>query len=137
MTRSWRQAARKRPAAWLLVLLLVLFIRAAVPQGWMLDTGADGRLTVTLCDGMAHDAPMTMSMMMPGHRHDHRPADQAPDHPCAFAGAAMAAALPGLAPLALPAPITAAPATLAAHTVAIGRGLAAPPPPPTGPPAFA
>ncbi len=60
--------------------------------------------------------------------------DGANDHPCAFAGLAQAfaAADPVALPITLPAPVIDPP--LVPASVAVGRGLAAPPPPQTGPP---
>lgn len=57
-----------------------------------------------------------------------------PDASCAFAGMAMAGTLPGSAP-AQTKPFSAAQPFAPHHyTVTVGRGLAAPPPPATGPP---
>jgi len=117
-------------------LMLALFawallVRLLVPAGWMPAADAAGPHLV-LCDGGA--------AAMPAHDMGHGKAPmhhQGPsDHPCSFAGPVAAVETP-LAAVPLP---QAAPryAVAAVHRdVAIGRGLAAPPPPPTGPPAFA
>jgi hypothetical protein len=124
-------------------LLLALFacallLRVAIPQGWMPVADAGGwRLTV--CDGMGPAAAMAAMPGMTHNAHDRHappPHDQG-DHPCTFAGLALVAALPDLPP-ALARPAVRAVETLTAPVrIAIGRGLAAPPPPATGPPAFA
>lgn len=57
------------------------------------------------------------------------------DHPCPFAGVALAA-ITGFAPDTV-GPARIEPTSGATFSsAAIGRGLAAPPPPPTGPPLF-
>lgn len=108
---------------------LALLARALVPAGWMPVADAGG-VRLGLCDSAV--------MAMPGMKHGPAPMHHqgAPDHPCAFAGAAAALDSPVLAP---PAPFLAAwiAPRSAPAAIAIGRGLAAPPPPPTGPPAFA
>ncbi|HEU4959514.1 MAG TPA: hypothetical protein VFT56_03830 [Sphingomonas sp.] len=121
-------------------LLLALFacalvLRIAIPSGWMPVADAGGwRLTV--CDGMGPAAAMAAMPGMAHHQHAPPPHDQG-DHPCTFAGLALAVALPDLVPVpVVPAPLAMAPPAVAG-LVAIGRGLAAPPPPATGPPAFA
>lgn len=114
------------------LLALALFVRALVPTGWMPVATANG-VRMELCAGQAMP-----TQAMAGMKHGHDQGKQAlPDHPCAFAGLGLAA---DIAPplvvvaLALMPPPMLAPRGLA---VAVGRGLAAPPPPATGPPAFA
>lgn len=126
-------ARARRPGgparAWLgLVLALALALKLLVPQGWM--PGPGGRLI--LCPS----AGPTTAMTGMHHGGDKAPAHGA-DHPCAFAGLGLAAAPPP--PLAaIVAPATHVPPALApARAVTVGRGLAAPPPPATGPPRLA
>jgi hypothetical protein len=119
----------------LALFAFALFVRAFVPEGWMPMTSADGGIGLMICSGMAPDTPMAMAMDGHGDVHKQRPArDQSGDHPCAFAGIGLAHAT---APeLLAPEPLRTdfvehrLPETLAA----IGHGLAAPPPPQTGPP---
>ena len=115
--------------AWLCALLaLALAIRLLVPQGWM-PNGAGG---VMMCSG---SAPVAMASAM--HGGQEMPAGHGQDHPCPFAALGLAAAPPAaVAPVLPPAAVTAT-GRSAAHAIAVGRGLAAPPPPATGPPAFA
>lgn len=136
-------AARHR--LFLVLFACALALRLAVPAGWMPVAQADGWVRLALCPGAAPIAtqPMahTMQAMHGGthehapDRHDHDRGDHAP--PCAFTGLAFAVALPDLAsaptllPVAVSSPVT-------RHVLAsIGRGLAAPPPPQTGPPHLA
>lgn len=113
------------------LLAVALFVRALVPTGWMPVATADG-VRFELCAGQAMPPQAGMHH---GHKEGGKPA--LPDHPCAFAGLGLAAdTAPSPVVLPIPgfAPPPAAPRPLA---VAVGRGLAAPPPPATGPPAFA
>ena len=134
---------RTRHGLLLAALLCVLLARTAVPAGWMPMAGADGTIVLAPCSGMgamtlaAHD--MAGMPGMPGMSHAapdkgdaHRP-DPAGDHPCSGAGISVALELPALdmpralalRPVAMPVPVP---------VVTIGHGLAAPPPPQTGPP---
>lgn len=112
------------------LLFAALLLRLLVPAGYM---PVEGRgFAVTLCTGMGRvEAWMDAS----GHIHKKKPDDAKGEHPCIFAGHAAAIDMPRL-PVATMAPMAAAQvvAGLPRWTVAIGRGLAAPPPPPTGPP---
>lgn len=123
-----------RPVA-LAIMGAALLLRVLIPTGWMPSHGADGVTRITLCTGMgAVDAWIDAT----GTIHDKKPVDKGgADQPCAFAGLAMATDLPGIAvlPIAL-APSMAAPLD-GRSRASIGHGLAAPPPPSTGPPAFA
>jgi hypothetical protein len=134
-----RARYQRRSAFALAVLACALALRLLVPQGWMPVTNAQG-FRIVPCSGTG---PMDMATMaMPGMsahhgQADHDPHPAQPDHPCAFAGLSLALADPPL-PTLLLAPAatgeTFAPKPLA---IAIGRGLAAPPPPSTGPPVLA
>ncbi|MES2058270.1 MAG: hypothetical protein V4564_20205 [Pseudomonadota bacterium] len=119
-------------------LILALFacamlVRALVPAGWMPTVGANGGIVISMCTGMG---AVEMVLAPDGTLHEKAPAkhDGTTDHPCTFAGLgqAFAAADPIPMPVLPPATFTAPPLT--PHLVSIGRGLAAPPPPQTGPP---
>lgn len=119
-------------ALWIVACALML--RIVVPAGWMPGTGADGAMRVTLCTGQGLVEAWVAG---DGSLHDKAPQKSEPktDQPCSFTG--LGAALVNV-PVFLPdAPIhiAAMPAIARATTVAIGRGLAAPPPPAIGPPA--
>ena len=132
---------RFRHGMLLAALLCVLLARTAVPAGWMPMTGADGRVVLAPCSGMGVMAvakltmPGMSGMAMAAHDGDQnqRHPDPAGDHPCSGAGVAVAldAPAPRLPSALAMRPVAVVPPAL---TVAIGRGLAAPPPPQTGPP---
>ena len=121
----------------LALIACALVLRIVVPQGWMPERTADG-WRITICTGtgpMQMDMPAAMAAAMKGAHH--APADRdhtTTDHPCAFAGFAAALSEPALPAVILPKPVVVAWLTGSAIHVAIGRGLAAPPPPATGPP---
>lgn len=116
-----------------MLLAAALFVRALVPTGYMAAPDARS-ITVTICAD-ASGSPRQVQVPL-GEKHDAGQDHQDKHSPCAFAG--MAAATPA-APvlLAALAPVAAPAAPFAAQVVAIGRGLAAPPPPQTGPPIIA
>lgn len=121
--------------AWLMLLVGVLLARGLTPDGWMPVTSADGGLVIAVCNGHGAGATITIPT---GKSHDKVPAKgQTGDHPCVFSGNGIADAAPPL--LTIVAPLRPATATPAIQRVvsAPGRGLAAPPPPATGPPALA
>lgn len=112
------------------LLALALIVRALVPTGWMPIATDDG-VRLVLCPGQGH----AVAGMHHGGGHGHDA--PMPDHPCAFAGLGLAADT-APAPLILPLPpLAEPPAPSEVFAVAIGQGLAAPPPPATGPPTFA
>lgn len=145
---------RPRFAAWLGVALL---LKALIPAGWM-PVSVDGGVRLAPCGGWAkpaapapvaapapqHDAHTHHGMGAPSEAAAPTPAQgqhdgghdggQAGDQPCTFAGASFAWTFVDAPPLIEPLAPAPAPAQLLPHTVATGRGLAAPPPPATGPP---
>lgn len=140
--RSSRGTLRLR---WWLLLLAALAMRAGVPAGWMpsatgvgfalCGTGAPTPTLAQLAPYRGDGAPVTIAANRWLMAHDDAPTPEPKtDHPCdTAAGPALLAALPLLtAP-----PVPAAPAPARAPALAPGRGLAAPPPPATGPPALA
>lgn len=123
------------------LIACALAMRMLVPSGFMLTPDANGALpTITICTGQG-----VMTMAMPagmdpaaaqadGPQH---PDKAAPDHPCAFAAASAAVDLAAVLHPVAPAPAEAS-ARPAFHAFARpGLGLAAPPPPKTGPPILA
>lgn len=114
----------------LLFATLALVFRVAVPTGFMVGEGTTGP-TIVICSG---SGPMTMTLPGVPAKHDGK-ADKA-DHPCVFAAAHVAAPAPVptsdvlVLRSALSAPM------LASGDLRPGLGLAAPPPPKTGPPAL-
>ena len=131
------RTGRTMPRAYVLAMIAcALLMRMVVPQGWMPVHGANG-WTITICSGTG---PMRMTMsdgpgMSKGMHHQSDGKDQgSADHPCAFASFALALDLPPPPAVLLPAPIVETWRAGTVLAVAIGRGLAAPPPPSTGPP---
>ena len=127
------------PAAWLVAFALA--VRLLVPAGYMPMAGKAG---LEICAGQNADMPakvlmpgmgkMDHAMPMKGMDHGkHMPGDH--DHDCGF-GAAIggAADLPTLILPAMLAPVALPIAFLSKMLVRPGLGLAAPPPPKTGPP---
>ncbi len=116
----------------LLLVAAALFMRAAIPGGWMPAADTDGLVRIVLCTGMGEAEAW---LDADGNVRKDKP-ENAPktDSPCTFAALAQSFA---------PAPVIALPVRFAAFvlpalrtaTAAIGRGLSAPPPPATGPPA--
>ncbi|HVI99242.1 MAG TPA: hypothetical protein VM657_09270 [Sphingomonas sp.] len=130
----------------LLVMLFAcaMLVRMGMPEGWMPVADAAGAWRITICTGTGPlAAAPTMPgmdharMAMPGMHHDRAPPHDQGDHPCTFAAIGLAAALPDLAPAPFIAPVAAQPAAIVRAIAAVGRGLAAPPPPQTGPPILA
>lgn len=129
----------RRAAAWLVAFALA--VRLLVPAGYMPMAGKAG---LEICAGQNADlaamtampgmAPMDHAMPMKGMDHNKAtPGDH--DHDCGF-GAAIggAADLPSLILPAALAPVALPAIFIRALAVRPGLGLAAPPPPKTGPP---
>lgn len=132
--------ARRRSVA--LLLAVALAVKLLVPVGWMPALNGH-RLTLEMCGGYGPvSPPMAMAMKdaadaMKGAHSDHRKHDKAgADQPCGFAALSFALAGPA-APALDRLPVLREPITLPVLTVGVGRGLAAPPPPATGPPGLA
>lgn len=121
--------------------LLAMLVRAVIPTGYMIaqaDTGSGRYLTVEMCDG--HNAAPQVIDLDTGKTVDvsKLPKSGKTDNtssPCVFAGVvAMAPPLSAVEPVEF----------LATHQVDFtfvrdlrpGRGIAAPPPPSTGPPSL-
>lgn len=118
-----------------MLVAAALLVRALVPSGYMAAPTAAGSITITLCAD-ASGAPRQVELALGDHSvpgKDHQ--DQ--HNPCAFAGmAALADPAPAPGAPVLPARAAAA-MPFPALAVAVGQGLAAPPPYQTGPPQIA
>lgn len=114
-----------------MLVLLALAARVAIPAGWM--PSADKAFALTVCTGMD---TQTVWLDKQGSLHKEDPSKgKAVDHaPCAFSGAAAALDLPAAAAIAAINWTAIVPLPVARLTVSVGHGLAAPPPPATGPP---
>jgi len=134
-----RSPARHTSVAALLAFALI--VKLLLPTGWMPVFGSRG-ITLEMCGSYGPPPPaLAKAMAQAAHRmagHDeHKQHDkQAHDQPCAYAGLSFAA-IDADAPPAPVAPPHAEPLAPTSFAVAIGRGLAAPPPPSTGPPVLA
>jgi hypothetical protein len=128
MGKGMQRAGRERPA-WLVLLFCALLLRAFVPGGYMIGTGAAGATALVICPDSAPELAAHA-----GH-HGKAPGKHR-DGPCPFGvlGAPTLAANPPLVAAAVPGPP--APVPVLAPS-GIRASLAAPPPPSTGPPASA
>jgi hypothetical protein len=125
-----------RRFAWLMLLVGALLGRGLMPEGWMPVASAAGRVQFVLCPGA--EPVHVMVMTADGKMHHKAPGKgQAGSHPCAFAGVGTADAPPPVPPIVAPARLDDASPSLARIGTVPGRGLAAPPPPATGPPILA
>ncbi|SNS52576.1 hypothetical protein SAMN06295912_10892 [Sphingomonas laterariae] len=123
------QAAGGRGGFAVMLVALALLMRLLVPAGWMPAT--DGR-AITLCTGMG---AVEMWVAADGTIHEKAPVQPGKTtENCVFAALGVAILAPDTGTVVAPPAIAAAPAVALLAAVAIGRGLAAPPPPPTGPP---
>ena len=137
--RSFREMPRVVIMA---MLALALLVRLAVPAGWMPVSDAHGT-RLTICTGTGpldapSHAPKHMMATPGGAGMHHAPGDHPHDggtHVCPFTGVALALTQPVLPALALSFVVTPGVAALPHVAMTVGRGLAAPPPPATGPPA--
>jgi hypothetical protein len=132
----WMQRMGARLGA---IALLAMLVRAVVPAGYMLaeaDTGNGRFLTVQMCEGHAarvidlDTGKQVDSSHLPGKT------DGKGKHaPCVFAAAVSVAT-----PVAAAEPAAFVPAQdvdfVVVRDLRPGRGIAAPPPPATGPPAL-
>lgn len=113
------------------LLAIALFVRLLVPAGWMPAAGQG--YAIMLCTDMG--AAIAWVDEDGNVRKDAPAPSGTPDHHCTFAGFSAALTAPDWPGSAIALADLANPTTKAAFdTATIGHGLAAPPPPPTGPP---
>ncbi|MFN5643646.1 MAG: hypothetical protein RSE16_11650 [Sphingobium sp.] len=122
-------ASMRSFAAFLLVA--VLATRMLVPAGWMPST--EKAFAITVCTGIDTQT-VWLSTDGKTHKQDPTKTDSADHQPCTFAGGSFTH-LPseGIATSKF-APAQSGVPSFQADSVTIGQGLAAPPPPSTGPP---
>jgi hypothetical protein len=114
-----------------MVLLCALLGRVAVPTGYMIAASNQNGLPVfQMCNGSGPMAMATDARHNPDQHEEHKSAD----HPCAFAAASTAVDLAAVLHPVAPTTMAAATAYTALSFARPGLGLAAPPPPKTGPP---
>lgn len=121
----------RHPAAWLILAVLALGLRALVPQGMMVEQGEDLALTVSVCRD-AGIGPATVTLAIPRKAPAPGPADGESRH-CAFGALAQAATLPPVELLAAMLAFVMALALLPAPRIVLSR-LAHLRPPLRGPP---
>jgi len=136
MNPATRPDTLGRRFGWLLLLVAALLARSVAPEGWMPVVNAAGGIEITVCNGTGPDDAMVLSP--DGKLHHKVPGkNQSGDHVCAFSGLGIADAPPTLVALVAPTFASEAAPTLDPIDAIPGRGLAAPPPPATGPPSLA
>ncbi|MGL5838613.1 MAG: hypothetical protein ACRCY3_08955 [Sphingorhabdus sp.] len=115
-----------------LILFFALGVKAIIPAGWM-PTG-EKAFEIAVCTGVETHIVWLDSK---GNLHKQDPsrksADTSDEEPCAFGGQASVANIATIAPLVVKLAATQQP-VIAPSVVTVGQGLAAPPPPSTGPP---
>lgn len=114
--------------------LLAFMLAALVPAGFMPVVSArTGDLSIILCTGSGAVAVSADALAGDDTK---APAAPAHDLPCIFAALAAPLLAPSLIALPLLLPLPRAVPLPQVQPVRAGRGLPAPPPPATGPPAF-
>ncbi|OYY68877.1 MAG: hypothetical protein B7Y47_13100 [Sphingomonas sp. 28-63-12] len=112
--------------------------RVIVPSGFMIAPGMAGAAPmIVICTGQgAMMMPMpSIGPKQPGHPSQGEHDGKAADHPCAFAAASASVDLAALSHPVAPVIIEASSTGVDRLAPRPGLGLAAPPPPKTGPPA--
>ncbi len=128
----FRRLMIRQPNLMLALLALTLAMRVIVPSGFMPTTGTDGMVRISLCTGMG---PQTAWLDKSGQVHKEAPGKGQHDpQPCGFGVLALGTDVPNEPAVEPLIPLNVSAALLPNFAVAIGRGLAAPPPPSTGPP---
>ena len=118
----------------LALIACAVLVRVLIPAGWMPTTGADGTIRIAICTGMG---AQTAWIDRDGKLHREAPSNGHHDpQPCGFG--ALTLGLDQTPALAIPMPFAAVGVVemAARQTVSVGHGLAAPPPPSTGPPSL-
>jgi hypothetical protein len=118
----------------LALIACAMLLRVLIPAGWMPTTGADGMIRISVCTGMGAE---TAWIDRDGKIHKEAPSSGHHDlQPCGFG--VLGLELNETPALILPRPAFTADvvALVARQALPIGHGLAAPPPPSTGPPSL-
>ena len=132
----------------LVLLVLTLLLRMLVPQGWMPSEHSVGIRPCfpTVLASRSEPAAPAHHGATGGHEHSayagetahHRSGNQQPEHqpsqPCGYAALGFALSFPPVFIQQLPAAAIVPALVPLPLATAVGRGLAAPPPPQTGPP---
>lgn len=137
----WMARSRRGLVATLLLALALIasVARGVLPTGYMVNAGLQpGEIAIVLCADHGR-APAALDLATGGLRPlDERPRPEsrttAADLPCVFAASALAAPPETGPSIATPAMAPGWTRGSRVRAIAVGRGLAAPPPPATGPP---
>jgi hypothetical protein len=130
------QITDRRHAAGLTLAALALFVRLLFPSGFMLSPDRTALPTIVICTGQG---AMTLTLGADGHpveagKGDGHRSDNKTSHPCTFAAATVSAVAPVLVAVLIPQRLAQVAVAPLLTTQRPGLGLAAPPPPTTGPP---
>lgn len=135
---TWMRHMGRRLGA---IALLAMLVRAVIPAGYMLahaDAGSGRYLTVEMCDGHASQAQvidLDTGKVIDLSKLPKNAKNETNSAPCVFAGVAAMAE-----PIVAAEPVEFRSVQQIAFTVVRdlrpGRGIAAPPPPSTGPPSL-
>lgn len=137
----FRAAGKVGTTAWsaLALAFLAVALRVLVPGGYMIAApGEAAGVPIILCtergvETVLLGADARLADPSSGSQDDHS-GKPAPDHPCAFAGLGAALAPADVLTVGLAAWTHAADGPAFPPEIRPGRGMAAPPPPQTGPP---
>ena len=123
-------------AAGLVLAAMALLLRLAFPTGFMLAPSRAELPTIVICTGQG---AMTVTLGEDGRPakagESHKSNSDKTSHPCTFAAATVAAVAPLLVAVLIPQRLAQVALPPLLTTQRPGLGLAAPPPPTTGPPA--
>jgi hypothetical protein len=120
-------------SAWLVLALVAVLVRAVIPTGYMAAHSPTTGLNLVICSSQG-----TVTQAASNPDKQNAPQEHRTTEVCAFAGTHVAVTAPDAVRLPQPSLFAYAAAPLAGpEAVAPGRGLAAPPPPSTGPPLHA
>jgi hypothetical protein len=133
MVATMFKAFRKSGSSWAVPLILcAFFVRMMIPSGWMPTVDGAGYTRISLCTGMGEQAAWIDTK---GGLHKSDPGKkQQETAPCVFASLGAALDVPHLAVPDAPVTKSQDDSGQVPVSAAIGQGLAAPPPPSTGPP---
>jgi hypothetical protein len=135
-----RQSSERMRGMGLALAALAVLVRLLFPSGFMLSPDRAALPTLVICTGQG---AMTVAIDAQGHAHKVEAGDRGDpksdgktSHPCTFAVATAAFTAPLLIAAPIPAILVRAISAPLLTTQRPGLGLAAPPPPTTGPPSI-
>jgi Protein of unknown function (DUF2946) len=130
----FRRLITRQPNLMLALLALTLAIRVIVPSGFMPTTDASGMVRISMCSGMG---PQTAWLDKSGRIHKEAPTHSQHDpQPCGFSVLGLGLDVQATSAVVIEHFSASELRPLSRQTLSIGHGLAAPPPPSTGPPSL-